>query len=270
MSSITISTRAFTIGVALAVSFLGTHLSRAQAQASGDDAELRAIIDKAIKAHGGAEKLSQFKVVIAKWSGKHKVENVFYWDAVRTVSYEMPDKIRLDYEVMNPLNNTTFMFSRVVNGTKGWQGTAARGTRELSEGDVNHIRDEFYAHWVASTIPLLEKGYTYSPYGNFQVDGQDAVGIGVAFAGRPTINLCFDKKTGLVVKSERRTKDPRTQEEYTAESIYRDHKEFQGVMWPTGRQDRRDGMDLDEKSGLFELSDYRASEKLDEAALAKP
>lgn len=258
------------ISMALAVSLLIAGVSSAQAQADRDDAELRAIVDKAIKAHGGAEKLRQFKAVSAKWTGKHKVENMFYWDAVRTVKYEMPDKFRLDYEVMNPLNNTTFMFSRVVNGAKGWQGTAARGTRELPEGDVNHIKEEFYAHWLASTVPLLEKGFTFSPYGNFQVDGKDAVGIGVAFTGRPTVNLCFDKKTGLVVKSERRTKDPRTQEEYTAESIYGNHQEFQGVMWATSRVDRRDGTDLDENSGRFELSDFRASDKLEEAALAKP
>lgn len=261
-------TKAFAIGLVLAASFLAASVSLAQEAGSGD-AELRAIIDKAIKAHGGAEKLSQFKVVTAKWTGKHKVENMFYWDAVRTVKYEMPDKIRFDYEVMNPNNNTTFAFSRVVHGKQGWQGTARR-TRELSEADVTHITEEFYAHWLASAVPLQDKGFTFSPYGNFQVDGKDAVGVGVAFAGRPTVNLCFDKKTGLVVKSERRTKDPRTQEEYTAESIYRDHKEFQGVMWATGRLDRRDNTDLEEKSGLFELSDFRASDKLEESSLAKP
>jgi hypothetical protein len=261
-------TKALAIGLVLAASFLVARLSHAQEAGSGD-AELRAIIDKAIKAHGGAEKLSQFKVVTAKGAGKHKVENVHFWDAVRTVKYEAPDKIRLDYEVMNPINNTTFAFTRVVNGKKGWQGTAAR-TRDLSEADVTHICEEFYAHWLASAVPLQDKGFTFSPYGNFQVDGKDAVGVGVAFTGRPTVNLCFDKKSGLVVKSERRTKDPRTQEEYNAESIYRDHKEFQGVMWATGRLDRRDNIDLEEKSGLFELSDFRASDKLEEASLAKP
>ena len=36
----------------------------------GEDAEARAIIDKAIEAHGGVGKLSQFKAVSAKWVGK--------------------------------------------------------------------------------------------------------------------------------------------------------------------------------------------------------
>jgi hypothetical protein len=61
-----------------------------------------------------------------------------------------------------------------------------------------------------------------------------------------------------------------TNEEYTAESIYRDHKAFQGVMWPTNRLDRRDGVDLEENAGRFELSEFRAHEKLEEKALARP
>jgi hypothetical protein len=259
------------IGLGLAVSLLAATVSRAQA----DDAELRAIIEKAVAAHGGAEKLGQFKAVSSKWVGKHKVENMFYWDAVRTVTYEMPDKIRLDYEVTNP-NGNKFSFSRVVSGKKGWQGSN-RGTRDLPATDVTHITEEFYAHSLASLAPFTvkdafdkDKGFVLSPFGNVTVDGKEAVGVGVACKGRPDVNLFFDKKTGLVIKSERRTKDPRTEEEYTAESIYRDHKEFQGVMWPTTRIDRRDNRDLDENSGRFELSEFQARERVEEATLARP
>ena len=90
------------IGMGVSASLLAPSVSSAQAAGGREDAEARAVIDKAINAHGGADKLSQFKAVRAKWSGKHKVENVFYWDAVRVVTYEMPDKIRLDFEVENP------------------------------------------------------------------------------------------------------------------------------------------------------------------------
>jgi len=251
---------------------LAASASHAQTDAERASAELRAIIDKGIQAHGGAEKLGEFKAVSAKWTGKHKVENMFYWDAVRTVTYQMPDKIRLDYEVMNP-NGNTFAFTRVVSGQKGWQGRAG-GSRDLPANDVTHITEEFYAHSLASLVPFLDKNskdtFELSPFGTVTVDGKEAVGVGVACKGHPSVNLFFDKKTGLVIKSERRTKDPRTEEEYTAESIYRDHKEFQGVMWPTVRIDRRDNRDLDENSGRFELSDFQAREKVDEAALARP
>jgi hypothetical protein len=73
-----------------------------------------------------------------------------------------------------------------------------------------------------------------------------------------------------VIKSDRRATDLGTNQEYTAESLYRDHRAFQGVMWPTSRLDRRDGMDLEENTGRFELSEFQAHDKLDEKLLAKP
>jgi hypothetical protein len=240
----------------------------AQAGQQGADAEARAIIDKAIKAHGGADKLGQFKAVSAKWVGKRKVENVDFWDAVYVVTYEMPDKIRLEAEVENPKGGK-FAFTRVVNGKKGWLGWA-RGTRDLKEAEVAQILDELYTHWLASVVPLKDKRFEFSPVGAVTVDGKDAVGVRVSCKGRPDVNLFFDKKTGLAIKSERRARDPGTNEEYTAESIYRDHKAFQGVMWPTSRLDRRDGMDLEENTGRFELSEYQAHDKLEEKSLTRP
>jgi hypothetical protein len=256
------------IGMSLAASMLAARVSRAQTADEPADTEPRAIIDKAVMAHGGADQLGQFKAVRAKWVGKHKVENVFYWDAVRVVTYEKPDKIRFDFEVENPKGGT-FAFSRVVNGKKGWQGAGQR-TRDLNEAQVTQIADEIYAHWLASVVPLNDKGFEFSLYGNVTVDGKDAVGVRVSCKDRPDVNLFFDKKAGLVIKSERRAKDPLTNEEYTAESIYRDHKVFQGVMWPTHRLDRRDGMDLEENSGHFELSEFQALDKLEESSLARP
>jgi hypothetical protein len=246
----------------------------AQAGQQGADAEARAIIDKAIKAHGGADKLGQFKAVSAKWVGKRKVENVDFWDAVYVVTYEMPDKIRFDVEVANP-KGSNFAFTRVVNGKQGWIGWA-RGTRDMKEAEVTQIVEELYAHWLASVVPLTDlvllkdKGFAFSVWGNVAVDGKDAVGIRVLCRDRPDVNLFFDRKTGLVIKSERRAKDPLTNEEYTAESIYRDYKEFQGVMWPTNRLDRRDGQDLEENSGRFALSEFQALGKLAESSLARP
>src|SRR5215470_8669151 len=86
------------IAMGLSAIILAASDSRAHAAGEGEDAQARAIIDKAIQAHGGADKLSQFKAVSAKWFGKHNVENMFYWDAVRVVTYQMPDKIRFDFE----------------------------------------------------------------------------------------------------------------------------------------------------------------------------
>lgn len=41
-------------------------------------------------------------------------------------------------------------------------------------------------------------------------------------------------------------------------------------MFPTTRIDFRDGRDLEENSGRFALSEYKAFEKLDEQFFTKP
>lgn len=254
--------------LALAAGILSAGVSRAGAADDREDAQARAIIDKAIAAHGGADKLSQFKAVSAKWIGKHKIENEYYGDAVRTVTYEMPGKIRIDFEVENPKGNN-FSFTRVVNGKKGWQGSGGR-SRDLKDAEVSQMVNEFYAHWLASAVPLKDKGFEFSVFGDLSVDDKDAVGVKVSCKDRPDVILFFDKKSGLALKSQRSAKDPLTNEEYTAESIYRDYKDFQGVLWPTNRLDRRNGKDLDENAGRFELKDFQAHDKLDETSLAKP
>ena len=255
-------------GLALVCMGIASFLGSVAHGAGEQDAEAGAIIDKAIKAHGGADKLSRFKAVSAKWAGKRKIENMFFWNAVNVVTYEMPDKIRIDTEVENPKGGK-FAFSRVVNGKKGWL-SFARGTRDLKDTEVTQIVDELYTHWLASLVPLKDKGFEFSLAGNVTVDEKEAVGVRVSCQGRPDVTLYFDKQTGLAIKSDRRAKDPMTNQEYTAESIYGDHRSFQGVLWPTTRLDRRDGMDLEENSGRFELSEFRGLEKLDEKSFVRP
>lgn len=239
----------------------------AQAKEPDGPAQARAVIDRAIKAHGGEANLNKFKAVRLKREGKQRREN-FYWDAVSIVTYQMPAKLRIDSEVQNP-NGGQFSVFWIVNGDKGWQGSGNR-VRELNKAQVTQLLDEMYAPWLASLVPLNDKSFAFSLVGPATVDDREAVVVKVSCQGRPDVNLYFDKKAGLLIKSERRAKDAATNQEYTTETYYRDHKAFQGVMWPTKRLDKRDGMELESGAGKYELSDYQALDTLDENLFAKP
>lgn len=246
-------------------------LALAQEKETEDRAVARAAIDRAIKAHGGAENLSKFKAVSAKFTGKRKVENMFFWDSINVLHFQAPNKIRIDSEVHNP-GGTKFDVYRLVNGNKGWQGAGTR-YRELKEPEVAQILDDAYAFWLASLMPFNDKNdksFDFATVGEVDVDNKAAFGIRVLRKGQPDVNLYFDKKTNLVVKSERRSKDPQVAQEFTAESFFRDHKEFDGVLWATKRIDKRDGMDLDGDSGKFELSEIRGHDSVDEKLFARP
>ncbi len=110
-----------------------------QEKTTEPQSEARAVIDRAIKAHGGEENLSKFKAVSSKWEGKSKVEN-FYWDSTTSVIYQMPDKVRFDSEIRNP-NGGKFSRAMAVNGTKGWRGPPTKA-RDLKDSDVAQILDD--------------------------------------------------------------------------------------------------------------------------------
>jgi hypothetical protein len=240
-------------------------LAAAQEKPSDTKSEARALIDKAIKAHGGEANLNKFKAFSVKWEGKRKAENQ-YWNATTVVTFQMPERVRYDSDMQNP-NGTTITITRVVTGNKGWQGVGTR-SRDLPEALVTQTLDEMYAFWVASLVPLRDKEFDLSFVGENTVEGKEALGALVSRKGRADVILYFDKKSGLLLKSERRAKEGGV--EFTAESFFSDYKAFGGVMWPTKRIDKRDGKDLDEGSGKVEMSDFQAIEKLDEKLFIKP
>src|SRR5262249_46129118 len=84
-----------------------------------DPADLRKVIDKAIKAMGGEEKLAKFKAETFKMKGK-------FYGTGEAVDYtgewqvQPPDKIRVQVDGEVGGMKVTF-FTQVVNGDKVWQ-----------------------------------------------------------------------------------------------------------------------------------------------------
>jgi len=55
--------------------------------------------------------------------------------------------------------------------------------------------------WVAMLAPLKDKAYTLAPIGEVKVEDRPALGLRVSRKGNRDINLYFDKKTYLRVKT---------------------------------------------------------------------
>src|SRR5262249_2755008 len=60
--------------------------------------------------------------------------------------------------------------------------------------------------------------------GDSKLDGQDVTGILVAAEKKTPVKLFFDKKTGLLAKTEHRQLDPQTSKEVLQETYYRDYR----------------------------------------------
>jgi negative regulator of sigma E activity len=180
------------------------------------------------------------------------------------LSSQLPDRQRLESSVT--VMGMDFKITQVVKGDKGWVGLNDK-IMEMTKEQMAEAKEQMYVGGVTRLVGLRDKAYTLSPVGEAKVDGKDVVGIRVEHKDHRDVSLFFDKKTGLLLKTETRAKDPQAgDKEFTAETVYGDYKKEDGLPVAHKITVKRDGK-------LFlegEVSDVKAAEKLDDSNFEKP
>jgi hypothetical protein len=228
-----------------------------------EDAKARAILAKAIKAHGGADKLNKLKASVIKNKGK------FYGmgdgiDYTGETSVQLPDRIRT--EVEGKVGDQDFKFVQIVNGDKGWR-KLGDNVEDMAKEQLAEAREQMYVQGVIHLSPLMDKSYKLSSLGEMKVGDRSAIGVRVEHKGFRDISLFFDKDNSLLLKSETRGKDPmRGGEEFTATTTFGDYKKVDGIMAAHKLEIQRDGKKYVES----EVTEVKFSEKLEDSVFAKP
>jgi hypothetical protein len=250
--------RAMSWSLAAGVLVALSGLTRADEQ---DD--LKAIADKAIKAHGGADKLAKAKTTTIKVKGKfYGFGDAINYTLDRTT--QAPDKIRNELQV--DANGTVLTFIQVIQGDKGWNSSNG-ATEEMSDEQLKEGKENMYADWVAQMLPITGKDFALAPSPDVKVDDKEAVGIKVSSKGHREISLFFDKKTGMLLKRETIVKDLMGDRSDVAEEVlFLEYKEKDGVQYPSKITIKRNGKLYIES----EVTEYKPAEKLDEKAFEKP
>jgi hypothetical protein len=244
-------------------SLLSLTLLAAPIQAADTPAEAKAILDKALKAHGGADKLAKHPAGTAKMKGKVEVNGMSI-EFTTAFFVQMPGQMKIETEV--EVMGNQFTHIQVLNGDKGWT-KFMNNTSELDKDQVAELKEQQHARAVASLAPLTGKGFTLAVLGEMKIGDKETVGLQVSHKDRRDVNLYFDKKTGMLVKSETRSKDIMGgDQEFTFETFFSDFKDYNGVQRPTKLVLKRDGKDF----GKMELTEYQAHDKLDATTFAKP
>jgi hypothetical protein len=237
----------------LAVLLLAGGVVRAQ------EAAPKAIIEKAIKAHGGAEAIKKYAAEVVKAKGKVHIMDMAI-DYTSETSYQAPNKLRVVVDA------AAFKFTQVVNGDKGWMDFNGE-VSEMNKDYMEEARQELHAMEVGRLLPVLEDGYKLSALAETKVGGKPAVGVKVEYKDYRPVSLFFDKDSGLLVKVERRAKDVMAGgAEYTAEVLYGDYKKVEGLQMPYKETINRDGKKFIES----EATEIKVAEKLDDKVFAKP
>ena len=233
------------------------------APARADDAaDARALVEKAVKAHGGQEKLDKLPGTTLKFKGTfHGMGEGI--PMAGDISTQGPDKLRVDITV--EAGGQKIPIVNVLAGDKGWN-KIAKDTNEFDKDQLAEAKEEAYAGWVVTLAPLKDKQFKLSLIGEQEIEKRKALGVKVSSKGHRDVDLYFDKETGMLVKAQTTVKDDATGQEVTEETFPGEYKDVQGVKQPTKFLVKRDGK-------LFiegEATDVKLAEKLDAGTFAKP
>jgi outer membrane lipoprotein-sorting protein len=241
--------------VAVGILLAGSSWAPAQ-----DDA--KAILDKAVKAHGGLDKLAKVKAQQSKAKGS--VESpVGLIEFTQESWFQHPDKFK-------EVSHATVMGQQidattVYNGKEGWINVMGQ-TMALEGPLLEAAKDGIDTIGLARLAFLGGKDYELTALGESKVNDRPVLGVKISRKGHKDVNLYFDKETNLLAKLEHRVKDPMGGAEVGEERIIVDYQDVDGMKVAMKATINRDG----KKFMDIEVTDIKFTDKLDDGTFEKP
>jgi hypothetical protein len=239
--------------------------ARADEKDEKDAKAAREIIEKAIKANGGAENLDKYLGHTMKLKGKVNVMGQEV-DFTGDWAVQYPDKMRNDIEVS--VGGMNFKITQVINKDKGWIKVGDMDTMDMPKEMLEEAGQEMHAGWTTGQLtPLLGKDYTLKTLGEKKVGDRETVGVLVSHKKFRDVSLYFGKKDSLLYLTVYRAKDFEGGGQEVEQEIYSDeYKDKDKLPYPTKLKIRKDGKDF----LTAELTDIDQAEKLNDDVFAKP
>lgn len=208
----------------LAVVFL---LTFSPALLAGEKEDALALLDKAVKAHGGETRMARTTRFKRQGVGTLTVINKAMPFDDQIIA-DLPDKLHFTVTAGEPGNRATIDIR--INKNQGWQ-TNGSAVTELPDPRVKEMLEEARVLQVMALVPLkMDSENQLSLLGEIKVNDMPAVGILVKKKDHPDLKMYFDKKTNLLVKIQRHAKEGGV--DVDKEYIYSDHKEIGGAYVP--------------------------------------
>ncbi len=226
--------------------------------------DLKAVIAKAVKAHGGVEKLKALQNKGFEVRSKGTIHLLGGINYTSEAFAQLPDKFK--EELQMDINGMQITQIVVLNGDQCWIKAAGMDVK-LGDELKKEIKEQMHERKVQGLFPLLsDKGYELAPLGEVKVENEDAVGVKVSAKDHRDVALYFSKKTGLLIKSEGRAFDFMIGQEVAQEMIFDDYKEQDGHLSPRRLTMIREGKKFLEK----EITEIKFVDRIDDSVFAKP
>jgi hypothetical protein len=227
---------------------------------AADAKDANAILDKAIQALGGEEKLG--KVKAASWTAKGTItfngsDNAF---TSRTVVQGL-DRSRREFEGEfggNPVKGVT-----VLAGEKGWREFGGNHSELDKDTLANEKRTTYLALIPITVLPLKGKEFKVEAIGDENVGGKPAAGVKATGPDGKEFSLYFDKESGLPVKMVAKVAGFMG-EEYTQDTTFSDYQDMAGIKKAMKIQSKRDG----EKFLEQQITEFKVLDMVDSKTFA--
>ncbi len=236
-------------------------LLAAQPGARADD--VQAILDRAVKAHGGADKLTKERTIQTKSKGTLEIGGnsiPFTDESIIQPPGQLKTATSLD------VNGQTITVNVVLDKDKGWVKVGDKAM-DMDEKTLAETKEAAYLAHIGRVVFLKEgKGTEVSLIGDDKVDGKDVVGLRVVTKGHKDVSFYFDKQTGLLTKIARQALDAQTGQEVSEERIIEEYQDVNGVKVAKKVLINRDGKKFLEA----EVTDVQFLDRMDDSTFAKP
>jgi hypothetical protein len=222
----------------------------------------RAIVERAVKVHGGAEALGRIHADKVKFKGTlvlrgHTVP------FVAETTMQLPTQYKHVIETNDGTNKTTIV--HIINGDKVYV-TLNSQPLKLDAAALSEIRTGLEVQRAQRLLPLLQdKSYQLAVLDELTVNDRPARGVQVTGRGRKELRLYFDKEFGLLVRAEFKLDDGKGKQ-VRQHYFFGNFKDIAGCKRFTKVKAYRDGKEVMEA----ELLEAKTFDKIDEAEFAKP
>jgi hypothetical protein len=231
-----------------------------------DDADAktaRAIVDKAIVAHGGAANLKKFPASVVKFKGTFVGMGA---EIPMTGEFSILRDVKIKAEIELDAGGQTISVISVINGDNGWTKIAG-ADKELDKDQVQEERHKLHLGWVATLAPFVGANeYTLATTGEHKVGEKTTLGVRVTRNGKRDLTLYFDKTSHLLIRYESMVKDDMTGQEVLESTTSSDFKDVKGTKQANKFSTQRDGKPF--MNG--EVTEIQLLETLDESVFVKP
>jgi hypothetical protein len=197
----------------------------ALAAAAPDADQAKALVEKGIKAQGGADKLAKLKAGRLKAKGKGDFPMIGEQEFTIEDTWQGPEHYKTVIE-MN-VGGQAVKITQTLNGKEGWMAVNEM-VMDTPAKELEEFKEQAYAENLDRLAFLKEEGYKLEVLKEIKVDDKPAVGVSVAAKRHRDVKLYFDKDSGLLVKREHEVLDE-SGNKVNQEVFFSDYKDKDGL-----------------------------------------